>query len=652
MTTSVSTELLALIVLLPLLGALINGIAGSRLPKTLVTLVATGSILGAFLLSLGAVAELVELRERSGDDGAMLITNLWSWIESGTLTVSASFMLDPLSAVMLLIVTGVGFLIHVFSVGYMHSDKAYWRYFAYLNLFMFSMLLLILGKNILVLFVGWEGVGLCSYLLIGFWYDDMPKAQAGQKAFVTNRIGDFSFLLGVFALLFFSGGDLDFVRLRDVVGPNGALQDPLTITIISLLLFGGAIGKSAQFPLYVWLPDAMAGPTPVSALIHAATMVTAGVYMMCRLSFLFASSTTAMTVIALVGAGTALFAATIALVQNDIKKVLAYSTVSQLGFMVLAVGVGGFTGAIFHLMTHAFFKACLFLGSGSVIHAMHHEQDIRQMGALRKKLPVTAGTFFVSCLAIAGAFPFISGFVSKDEILFTAFTASHQGNSPMLVAYGLAAAAALCTAFYMFRLYYLTFEGEFRGDHHTYDHAHEEPVMTFPLIVLAVLAATAGLIGLPEVTHAPHLLHEWLHPIFATAMSHYEYSANHSLEWVLMGVALTLALIGVFTARSMYKRPTANLPTAPTDAAWYRLLMDKWRIDELYDATVLTPLRRLAGVLHTHADEKLIDGLFVRGTAKVIGRVGDGLRVLQNGDVQTYVTAVVVGLAFLLIFVV
>jgi NADH-quinone oxidoreductase subunit L len=396
----------------------------------------------------------------------------------------------------------------------------------------------------------------------------------------------------------------------------------------------------------------MAGPTPVSALIHAATMVTAGVYMMCRLSFLFASSPDAMTVIALVGAGTALFAATIALVQNDIKKVLAYSTVSQLGFMVLAVGVGGFTGAVFHLMTHAFFKACLFLGSGSVIHAMHHEQDIRQMGALRKKLPVTAATFFVSCLAIAGAFPFISGFVSKDEILFTAFTASHAGNSPMLVAYGLAAAAALCTAFYMFRLYYLTFEGEFRGDHHTYDHAHEEPVMTYPLIVLAILAATAGLLGLPEVTHAPHLLRDWLHPVFADAMTHFTYSEDHSLEWVLMGVALTLALIGVFTARAMYKRPTAALPVAPTEAAWYRLLMDKWRVDELYDAAILTPLRRLAGVLHTHADVKLIDGLFVRGTARAIGRVGDGLRVLQNGDVQTYVTAVVVGLALLILFVV
>ncbi|MCB9728383.1 MAG: NADH-quinone oxidoreductase subunit L [Deltaproteobacteria bacterium] len=647
-----STEILALIVLLPLLGALVNGILGARLPKGLVTLVACGSVLGAFLLSLGAVSELYSLRERVGADEAMLVTNLWSWIEAGPLTVSASFMLDPLSAVMLLIVTGVGFLIHVFSVGYMHSDKAYWRYFAYLNLFMFSMLLLILGKNILVLFVGWEGVGLCSYLLIGFWYDDMEKAQAGQKAFVTNRVGDFSFLLGVFILLFFSGGDLDFVRLRDVVGPAGALQDPLTITIICLLLFGGAAGKSAQFPLYVWLPDAMAGPTPVSALIHAATMVTAGVYMMCRLSFLFAASTTAMTVIALVGAGTALFAATIALVQNDIKKVLAYSTVSQLGFMVLAVGVGGFTGAIFHLMTHAFFKACLFLGSGSVIHAMHHEQDIRQMGALRKKLPVTAGTFFVSCLAIAGAFPFISGFVSKDEILFTAFTASHQGNSPMLVAYGLAAAAALCTAFYMFRLYYLTFEGEYRGDHHTWEHAHEEKVMTIPLVVLAALAVVGGLVGLPEVTHAPHLLHEWLHPVFATAMTHFTYSEAHELEWILMGVALTLALVGVFAARAMYKRPTADLPEAPTDAAWYRLLMDKWRIDELYAAVVLNPLRRLAGVLHTQADVKLIDGLFVRGTARLVGRVGDGLRVLQNGDVQTYVTAIVVGLAVLLLFVV
>ncbi|MGM0574719.1 MAG: NADH-quinone oxidoreductase subunit L [Myxococcota bacterium] len=649
-----TSEYLPIIVLLPLLGAIFNGLLGARLPKGLVSVVAIGSVVMSFVFSLLAVGQLVDLRGTVGPEEAMLTSVLWSWIDAGTLTVSLSFLLDELSAVMLLVVTGVGSLIHIFSVGYMREDKAYWRYFSYLNLFMFSMLLLILGKNLLVLFIGWEGVGLCSYLLIGFWYDDMDRSLAGQKAFITNRVGDFCFLVGAFILLYYSGGDADFLRLQEVVGPEGALRETATITLIALLFLAGATGKSAQIPLYVWLPDAMAGPTPVSALIHAATMVTAGVYMMARMNFLFALSGTAMTVVAVIGAATALFAASIALVQNDIKKVLAYSTVSQIGFMVLAVGVGGFVAAIFHLMTHAFFKACLFLGSGSVIHGMHHEQDIRKMGGLRKKMPVTAITFFVSCLAIAGI-PLFSGFFSKDEILFTAFTASHHGASPLYIAFGMALLAAVFTSFYMFRLYYLTFEGEYRGDEHTYEHAHEEPVMNFPLIVLATLAAVGGFLGVPAALGfgtIPHVLHDWMEPVFALGMEHFHYSHDHATEFALMGVSVLVAVGGWVVARSMYKRPAAELPTVPAGAAWHRVLSNKYYVDELYDAVIIRPLRALARVFYGQADVKLIDGLFVRGTAKVIGAVGNWMRNIQNGDVQAYVTALCVGVAVFLFFLV
>ena len=643
-----TSETLPLIVLMPLVGAAINGLLGARLPTRMVSIIGVGAVLLSLAFALLASLELLGLPGEHLEPA--LTATVWSWMNSGPLDVQVAFLLDPLSMVMVLVVTGVGSLIHIFSLGYMRGDKAYWRYFSYLNLFMFSMLMLVLGKNLLILFVGWEGVGLCSYLLIGFWFDDMAKASAGKKAFITNRIGDFGFLLGIFFLVFHGAGNLDFDNLASLVG-TGTLSVG-TITLVCLLLFVGAAGKSAQIPLYVWLPDAMAGPTPVSALIHAATMVTAGVYMMARLNFLFVASDVAMAVIATVGAVTALFAASIALVQNDIKKVLAYSTVSQLGFMVLAIGVGGFVAAIFHLMTHAFFKACLFLGAGSVIHGMHHEQDIRQMGGLKRKLPVTAATFFVSCLAIAGV-PLFAGFFSKDEILFRAFTNRIAGGDPQIVLYGVALVAAVFTAFYMFRLYYLTFEGDFRGDRHTYEHAHEEKTMTVPLVILAFLAAVGGFIGVPEALGfgaIPNVLEHWLHPVFAGAMTHIEVSHSHSLELALIAVSVAVALGGWMVARTVYKRPAASLPVAPVDAAWHRLLSNKYYVDELYDAVIIRPLKGLADLCFRWGDQKLIDGVFIHGTARLLGRLGDVLRAFHNGDVQAYATGMVVGLAVLLVF--
>ncbi|PIE65505.1 MAG: NADH-quinone oxidoreductase subunit L [Deltaproteobacteria bacterium] len=637
------------IVFLPLLGAALNGVFGKRWSKGTTTLVAVGAVAAAFTLSVVEVVNLAGL-----DKGDFLYANVWQWFSSGDLNVEVAFLLDRLSAVMLLVVTGVGGLIHVFSIGYMRTDDGYARYFAYLNLFMASMLLLILGKNLAVLFVGWEGVGLCSYLLIGFWFTDAHKAEAGQKAFVTNRVGDLAFLIGLFILLYYSWGSVDFVGVDGVGGLRDTAADlghraPHMLTLVTILFFVGATGKSAQIPLYVWLPDAMAGPTPVSALIHAATMVTAGVYMMARLDFMFAPSEVTMTVVAITGALTALVAASIALVQNDIKKVLAYSTVSQLGFMVVAIGVGNFVGAIFHLMTHAFFKATLFLGSGAVIHSLHHEQDIRKMGGLKRRFPVTRWTFLASCLAIAGI-PIFSGFFSKDEILFFAFTNHRPGGEPMILIYAITALAAFGTAFYMFRLYFLTFEGDFRGDKHTWDHAHEESVMSFPLIVLGVLATFAGLLGLPHFLHA-HALDAWLSPNFSWLYEGpgriFEVSHDAGLEIGLMAASTLVALIGVFIAWRMYMR--GKLPEAPVHAWWHRLLTNKYYVDELYDVAIIRPLRGAASFLHRIVDVKLIDGVFVRGSAKVVAAIGDGLRKMQNGDVQAYVTAVVVGLAAVLV---
>ncbi|MFO0751231.1 MAG: NADH-quinone oxidoreductase subunit L [Myxococcota bacterium] len=645
------SQFIGWIVLLPLLGAFINGVFGRRLSKRTVTTIAIGTVGLAFVFALLEVLRLGGLGKND-----FIVSNFWRWFDSGEVTIRLDFMIDHLSAVMILIVTGVGGLIHVFSTAYMREDEGYWKFFAYLNLFMFAMICLVLGKNLIVLFVGWEGVGLCSYLLIGFWYKDMEKAAAGQKAFVANRIGDLAFLIATFLLLYYTHGNVDFVGddgngggIRAAVthlsgqGQGGEL----TLLVICCLYFVAATGKSAQIPLFTWLPDAMAGPTPVSALIHAATMVTAGVYMICRMNFMFSASPGAMTVIAVVGGVTALFAATIALVQNDIKKVLAYSTVSQLGFMVLAAGSGAYVAAIFHLMTHAFFKACLFLGSGSVIHAMHHEQDIRKMGGLRKKLPITAITFFASCLAIAGI-PFFSGFFSKDEILFNAMTTSNAAGTTQWVAGLLGFLAAACTAFYMFRLYYLTFEGEYRGDHHTYDHAHEETAMTFPLIVLGVLATIGGFVGIPHLLgEHVHLLDNWLEPVFAGSVGlvHPLHGAEATVpELLVIGISVLIGIIGLVMARSWYKVPAAALPRAPVEAGWHKLLTNKYYVDEAYDFLFVRPMRRTAKFLYEFVDVGLIDGVFVRGSAKVVGAVGSILRLFQTGDVQAYVTVLVVGL--------
>ena len=646
-------DFLAWVILLPLIGAFINGVFGKKLGQRTVTNIGVGSVFLAFVFATLEVIRLAGL-----PDGDYLVAHGWTWFDSGELNVAFEFMLDHLSAVMVMVVTGVGTLIHVFSTGYMREDEGYWKYFSYLNLFMFSMLLLILGKNLVVLFVGWEGVGLCSYLLIGFWFKDMEKAAAGQKAFIANRVGDLAFLVATFILVYYTHGSLDFVSEGGVSSAVSHLQGvsgggDMTILVICVLYFIAATGKSAQIPLYVWLPDAMAGPTPVSALIHAATMVTAGVYMMARMNPLFSASPTAMSIIAIVGGATALFAATIALVQNDIKKVLAYSTVSQIGFMVLAIGVGNFTGAIFHLMTHAFFKACLFLGSGSVIHAMHHEQDIRQMGGLRKKLPVTNITFFVSCLAIAGI-PFFSGFFSKDEILFNAMTTQIAGNAPNIAAGVMGFLAAACTAFYMFRLYYLTFGGTYRGDPHVYDHAHEEGSMTFPLVVLGVLAAVGGFVGIPHLIPGAHALEHWLAPNFGWLSEALggpiHYSHNTIAEIVIILLSVGIGVAGLVIARGMYHRPASELPTAPVHARWHQTLTNKYYVDEFYDAVLVRPLRGLAQFMYKVVDVRIIDGVFVRGSAITVGLVGKGLRSLQNGDVQAYVTVLVVGLATALLF--
>ncbi len=660
-------DLLPWVVLLPLIGAFINGVFGRKLSRSTVTTIGVGSVLLAFCLAAAEVIRLAGLPEAD-----YLVVKGWTWFESGEINVGFSLMLDHLSSVMVLIVTGVGTLIHVFSTAYMREDEGYAKFFAYLNLFMFSMLLLILGKNLIVLFVGWEGVGLCSYLLIGFWYKDMEKAEAGQKAFIANRVGDLAFLVATFILLFYTHGSVDFVSDGGVASAVAHLQNTgeggdMTLLVICVLFFVAACGKSAQIPLYVWLPDAMAGPTPVSALIHAATMVTAGVYMMARMNPLFAASPDAMTIIALVGGATALFAATIALVQNDIKKVLAYSTVSQIGFMVLAIGVGNFTGAIFHLMTHAFFKACLFLGSGSVIHAMHHEQDIRQMGGLRKKLPITNITFFVSCLAIAGI-PFFAGFFSKDEILFNALSTSVGGGAPNYVAGIFGFLAAACTAFYMFRLYYLTFGGQYRGDPHVYDHAHEEAPMTFPLAFLGVLAAFGGFVGIPHIVPHMHALDAWLSPNFgwlgadggpihylhawhadAQGVEHFVPSAGF-FELGVIVVSVIIGVVGMLVARTMYNVPTARLPRAPVDAGWHKLLTNKYYVDEFYGVAFIRPLSAVARFAYKVIDVGIIDGIFVRGSAIVVGFIGSLLRKLQNGDMQAYVTVLVVGLATALLF--
>ena len=641
------TQYIYLTVLLPFLGFLVNGIFGSRIKnEKVIGIIGSGAIGLSFLIAAGAFIQTLGLPV---DDRKTIVT-LFNWINVGGLNVNVGYQVDQLSLVMALIVTGVGFIIHVYSIGYMHGDKSFWRFFAYLNLFIFAMMNLILGDNFVLLFLGWEGVGLCSYLLIGFWYDRKfekgTTGDAAKKAFIVNRIGDFGFLLGMF-LIFMTFGSLNF---GEVFARASSFNVPVsTFNFIAFFLFIGATGKSAQIPLYIWLPDAMAGPTPVSALIHAATMVTAGVYMVARCSIIFASAPAIMILIAVIGALTALFAASIGLVQNDIKKVLAYSTVSQLGYMFLALGVGAFTAGIFHVMTHAFFKALLFLGAGSVIHSMHDEQDIQHYGGLKKYMPRTALTFLIAALAISGIPP-LSGFFSKDDILWYAFA------NGSFILWLIGAVTALLTAFYMFRLYFLTFEGKERFGHEK--HPHESPaVMTIPLMVLAVLSAIGGFIGIPALFSGErgNKFENWLEPVFKSAsMKTASYGIYSSYEEImLMLVTVVGAALAIYLARYIYlKNPQFAVNTSKKFKGVYNLLLNKYFVDEFYDAAVITPiLKGSDNFLWRIADVRIIDGL-VNGTASYIESISGKIRKIQTGVTQAYAVMMMLGIVIALFWII
>jgi NADH-quinone oxidoreductase subunit L len=624
-----------IIPLLPLLGSAINGLLGAKWPKKYVNIAAIGSTGLSFLLALEAVREFF-------DQGRELIHKVFfTWIAAGNFHAGFDLQMDQLTVVMLLVVTGVGWLIHIYSTGYMAHEGGYYRFFSYLNLFMFFMLILVLAANYVLLFVGWEGVGLSSYLLIGFWFLKKSAADAGKKAFIVNRIGDFGFMLGMF-LLFRTFGTLDFQILFAKAGPwpGEAMGQFGTFTIACLLLFMGAAGKSAQLPLYVWLPDAMEGPTPVSALIHAATMVTAGVYVVARSHTLFTHAPTAMLVVAVVGCATAFFAATIGLVQTDIKKVLAYSTVSQLGYMFLACGVGAFTAGIFHLMTHAFFKALLFLAAGSVIHAIGGEQDMNKMGGLGKKIRWTYATMVIATLAIAGIPP-LAGFFSKDQILFGAYQIS--GGKPL---YAIGLLTALLTAFYMFRLIFLTFSGKPRYDEKKV-HVHESPwSMLGPLVVLAILSVIGGWFALPTFFQGPDYFANFLGPVFGgrESVEAVTEAATHQLELILAGVAVASALIGLGVAYWLYvKKPTKPGDLAKSMKPAYTMLLNKYFVDELYAFLVVRPLLWLStNVFWKATDVAGIDGT-VNGIAHGATAIGDSVRHSQSGNTRSYGVWVVVG---------
>lgn len=610
-----------LVPLFPLIGFLINGLLWNKMPKNLAGIIGSVAILASFCVSLGIFFEV----KSPGFQGPVIVT-LFDFISSGNLVIPFAFQIDALSTLFLLIITGVGFLIHVYSTSYMHHDEGMVKYFAYLNLFVFSMLLLVLGANYLIMFIGWEGVGLCSYLLIGFWFRNRDYTNAAKKAFVMNRIGDLGFLVGMLLVLFYFG-TLSYTSFFGAVAA-GASQPSWVYLAITICFFIGATGKSAQIPLYTWLPDAMAGPTPVSALIHAATMVTAGIYMIARSSVLFELAPLTLNIIAVVGLATAILAATIAIRQYDIKKVLAYSTVSQLGFMFLALGVGAYTTAVFHVMTHAFFKALLFLGSGSVIHAMGGEQDIRKMGGLGKHMRITNITFLLGCLAISGV-PGLSGFFSKDAILTAAFA-----HNPVLFALGIV--AAMMTAFYMFRLYFLTFTGKFRGTEDQHHHLHESPMaMTLPLIVLAILAVVGGYIGMPEVMSEHNWLNEYLGPVVKNMGEHHMAAAT---EWMLMGVSVVVSLVMIGVAYSVTKSATFKESTGVA-----ALLENKWYVDELYNAIIVRPLQALSGLLERFAEKLGIDGA-VNGVGKTVKWGSDKVRLLQSGQVGFYIFMMVLGI--------
>lgn len=621
-----------LIPLLPLVGFLINGLGRNFLSKKITSLVGSGVLILSFLCSLMVFNQVNE----AGFKTQVLF--LFDFIKTAGLDIPFALQFDQLSALFLLIITGIGSLIHIYSAAYMHEETEphYARYFAYLNLFVFFMLLLVLGSGYVIMFIGWEGVGLCSYLLIGYWFTNNNYNLAAKKAFVMNRIGDLGFLLAIFWMISQLGG----ITYEGVFAKASSMPVS-TITGITLLLFVGAMGKSAQIPLYTWLPDAMAGPTPVSALIHAATMVTAGIYMIARSNILFSLAPISQHVVAIVGISTALLAATIALKQNDIKKVLAYSTVSQLGLMFLALGVGSYTAGVFHVMTHAFFKALLFLGAGSVIHAMHHEQNIYKMGGLKKKLPVTHITFLMGCLAISGIPPF-SGFFSKDEIL----TAALQKN---IIYYVLALMTSLMTAFYMFRMYFLTFHGNFRGTEKQYEHLHESPrAMTFPLIILALLSIIGGWIGIPSVlAENAHKLSSFLAPIFTSPQPQATIEhLSHTLELALMAGVVVLIVLSIFAAKTMFAKEGL---TEEKSSAFGKLLENKWYVDVLYDKIIVQPIQHIAAFCSKTIDAKIIDAT-VNGVGKLIQFSSRQMRLLQSGQVGSYVLIMVVSVILFFIF--
>jgi NADH-quinone oxidoreductase subunit L len=637
------SELIWLIPFAPLVGFLINGLVGNRLPKPVVTVIACGSVFVSLVLSIAAFIKLLGMDAEHRVIEQMLFT----WIPSGSLQADVAFLLDPLSAVMILVVSGVSFLIHVYSIGYMSHDPEYSRFFTYMNLFAGSMLLLVLADNFLLMFVGWEAVGLCSYLLIGFWYKKKSAADAGKKAFIVNRIGDFGFALGMM-LVFWTFGSLNFTEVFDTAAGSYRIGSSV-VTWITLLLFVGAIGKSAQIPLYVWLPDAMEGPTPVSALIHAATMVTAGVYMIARCNVLFVLAPTSLLVVAVVGAVTAIFAATIGLAQNDIKRVLAYSTISQLGYMFLACGVAAFSAGIFHLMTHAFFKALLFLGAGSVIHAMSDEQDMRNMGGLRSKIKVTYWTMFFATLAICGI-PGFSGFFSKDEILWKSFSSPH-GNTLFWI---IGVATAGLTAFYMFRLIFMTFYGKPRYDKHTADHLHESPKnMLFALVTLAVLSVAGGWIGIPAALGGANHFEHFLRPVFAQGESlslgqatHYA----HSTEYLLMAISVILVLASIYFAYLCYvKRPELATNLKKRMSGVHKIIYNKYYVDEIYAALIVKPVVNISLFLWKVFDVAIIDGI-VNGLASTVKSFSTSGRLIQTGYLRNYALMFVGGAIVILAY--
>ncbi len=613
----------------PLLGFIFSGICGRFLPKNITGLISSSSVLVSFVCSIILFNHLLH-----GDEAIKV--NLYNWISTGNISIDFSFLADNLSVWMMLIITGIGFLIHIYSIGYMKQDEGFYKFFAYLNLFIFSMLILVLGSNYVLMFFGWEGVGLCSYLLIGFWYTNADYGYAARKAFIMNRIGDLGLLLGIF-MLFNVFGSTEYA----VVFSHAGVVNSGTIEIICFLLFIGAIGKSAQIPLFTWLPDAMAGPTPVSALIHAATMVTAGVYLLARSSVLFVSSEMVSTLVLVIGLATAIVAATIGLKQNDIKKVLAYSTVSQLGYMFVALGVGAYSTALFHVTTHAFFKALLFLGSGSVIHAMSGEQDIRFMGGLRKKLKITHITFLIGTLAITGIPP-LAGFFSKDEILAKAF----YGHG-MFVFIALAITSVI-TAIYMFRVYFLTFHGEFRGNENQKSHLHESPLtMTIPLIILAILSCLGGFLGLSSLFSHHHFANAFLSKVLNDASIPHP---SFVFEMVILVVSVLVLLIVIFATHRFYC-VKKNIPLALQDETGAgKLIGHKYYFDELYNFVFQKPIEWLSKFAFNSIDRKLIDGI-VNMFGKSIESGGNYLRKLQSGNIEYYLLAMVVGVvSFLVIY--